>query len=94
MCFIPENFEYLEDNWYTHITIPCCCDIRKKFYLESVEEFKNKLKELNCDLLISKLNYRDVIEHLINKDVHNIIIYSEDYYNEIWSLKEELDKTL
>jgi deoxyribodipyrimidine photolyase len=33
MCFIPENFEYIEDNWYTHVKIDICCDIRKQFYL-------------------------------------------------------------
>jgi hypothetical protein len=30
----------------------------------------------------------------MKKDVQNIIIYGEDYYNEIWSLKEDLEKEI
>lgn len=94
MCFIPENFEYLENNWYTHVKIDSCCDIRKQFYLESVNEFRNNLKNLGLDLLISRLNFRDILQHTIKKDIHNIIIFGEDYYNEIWSLKEDLEKEI
>ncbi len=57
-------------------------------------EFQKNLQNINCDILISKLKYSEIIESLIDINKKNIIILNDDYFNEIYETKRVLSEYL